>query len=441
MRGPMELDAVILASHPAGAARVHGLTLVERARRVATRAGARRVLVLDEDRARLTGWWRGGRVLVIRATDQMVHTPLVAPLVAVTAPAVAVAPAGAPAADVAPGEYAGAFLVDGAAADAALAALARGDDDRTIAARLVASGAAAVPHGAIARYPVRDARERRAAARLLESILIKPQDNAITRYLYRPVSLPLTRLLVRTPITPNQISYVVAVMAAIGLWVTAHASMSWAIAGTAIVLASSYLDCCDGEIARLKLQSSRYGAWLDTIVDELSSVGYMLAIGWHCHLHFGPQYFTPVLGPLPFDPWLVAMWASLATYLIGIYCIYYNIIVVVGSANSQDYASRLEVVPGDQPNTVRLRPVPAPPLQTARTLPRPLAMILAFLPNIVRRDFICWASLAFAVLQLTHVAFATLALGGVVTVVILGLDHARLRLARREIARRGQMII
>jgi hypothetical protein len=114
---------------------------------------------------------------------------------------------------------------------------------------------------------------------------------------------------------------------------------------------------------------------------------------------------------------------------------------VVGSANSQDYASRLEVVPGDQPNTVRLRPVAAPPLQTARTLPRPIAMILAFLPNIVRRDFICWASLVFAVLQLTHVAFATLVLGGVVAMFIVGVDHARLRLARRAIARRGQMIL
>jgi len=432
----MELDAVVIAATGGPSPRVHGLDLVERARRVATRAGARRVLVVDDDRAALDGWWRGGRVLVVRASDQLVHTPLVASLVATTAPAIATVPDAATATDLAPGAYAGAFIVDGAAADTALAALARGDDDRAIAARLRADGAAAIPHGPIARHPVRDRADARAAARMLESILIKPQDNAITRYLYRPVSLPLTRLLVRTPITPNQISYAVAVMAAIGLWVTAHASMGWAIAGTAIVLASSYLDCCDGEIARLKLLSSRYGAWLDTVVDELSSVGYMLAIGWHCHLHFGPGY----LGPLGFDPWLVVMGISLATYLIGIYCIYYNLIVVVGSANSQDYAGRLEIVPGDAPNTVRLRPAPVRASSPARELPRPIRAILDFAPNVVRRDFICWAALAYAVLHLTQVAFATLALGGVVTFVVLAIDHARLRLARRAIVRRGQVL-
>src|SRR5690349_325449 len=100
MRGPMELDSVILAD--AGSERrVHGLTLTERARRVATRAGARRVLVL-RDRAELAGWWRGGRVLVIRATDQLVHTPLVAALAASTAPALAVVPATPYARDLAP---------------------------------------------------------------------------------------------------------------------------------------------------------------------------------------------------------------------------------------------------------------------------------------------------------------------------------------------------
>ena len=62
-------------------------------------------------------------------------------------------------------------------------------------------GAATRAHGSIARHPVNDASDRDAAEQLLYRIVIKPQDNAITRYLYRPVSFPLTRLLVWTPIT------------------------------------------------------------------------------------------------------------------------------------------------------------------------------------------------------------------------------------------------
>ena len=73
-------------------------------------------------------------------------------------------------------------------------------------------------------------------------------------------------------------------LVAIGCWFTANASNTNALIGTVIVLAASYVDCCDGEVARVKLLSSRFGAWIDTIVDELSSVGYMAALGWHCHL-------------------------------------------------------------------------------------------------------------------------------------------------------------
>src|SRR5262249_40506903 len=210
----------------------------------------------------------------------------------------------------------------------AVEALAAGTSDEAIASQF----ATRVPHAAVARAPIGTPAERRAAHKLIYRILIKPQDNAITRYLYRPVSFPLTRMLVWTPITPNQISYLVAALVALGCWLTAHRSMNMALLGTVVVLAASYVDCCDGEVARVKLLSSRFGAWIDTIVDELSSVGYMVALGWHCHLYFGSDY----LGHFSFDPWTVLIAFSVVTYAWTIYCVYYNIIVAVGSANSQD---------------------------------------------------------------------------------------------------------
>ena len=41
-----------------------------------------------------------------------------------------------------------------------------------------------------------------------------------------------------------------------GCWLTADASYARATIGAGIVLFASYLDCCDGEIARLKLLAS-----------------------------------------------------------------------------------------------------------------------------------------------------------------------------------------
>jgi hypothetical protein len=267
---------------------------------------------------------------------------------------------------------------------------------------------------------------------MLYRILIKPQDNAITRYLYRPISFPLTRLLVWTPITPNQVSYLVAAIVALGCWITAHADMDLAIAGTAIVLAAAYLDCCDGEIARVKLMSSRFGAWIDTVVDELSSVGYMVALGWLCHLAYGPDY----LGELGFDPWLAAIALGIVTYGAAMYWIYYNIIYVAGSANSQDYAGSVEVVPGTRPGSVRIRPASTAP----RELPPWLAPIATYAPYLVRRDFISWAVLVLAILHWTQISFALLAFGGFVTAIVVMIDHVKLRRLQRSIRRGGQTL-
>jgi phosphatidylglycerophosphate synthase len=422
----MELDAVVLFD-ALSQQRIAGLTAGERAVRVARRAGATRVLVVDRVRDQLVAW-RGARrcpLLVLRA-DQLVHPPLVTPLVA-AAPADGLAIAVDP-----DGAFAGAVLATGEHAGRVIEALARGDGDAAIAQ----AATLRVLHGEIARHPIATPDERRAAHRLLYRILIKPQDNAITRRLYRPISSPLTRLLVWTPITPNQISSLVAVIAALGCWLTASASTSRVIAGTAVILAAAYLDCCDGEVARLKLLSSRLGAWIDTIIDELSSVGYMAALGWHCHLAYGPR----TLGDLGFDPWIAGIALGVVTYGGAMYCIYYNLIVGVGSANSQDYAGRFEVVPGGRPGSVRLRPAAARPIASRRELPRWLAVIATYAPYVVRRDFISWAALGFVVLHGAAVLFAALTLGGIVTFVIVAIDHVQLRRLRRSIVRGGQIL-
>jgi phosphatidylglycerophosphate synthase len=435
------LHAVVIAEGPHATGKVAGLTLRERAFRVATRAGATRILVIDgaAARQRLTGWVADGRpdaLLVVRASNQVVHTPLVSGLVAVDGSALAVAPPDPVAADLAPGAYAGAFVVRGPDIATAVAALAAGDDDTVIASRLAAS-ATAVAHGEIARHPATTRDERKAAARLLYRIIHKIQDNAITRYLFRPVSFPLTRLFLQTPITPNQISYLTGVLVLIGLWLSAQASMSSVLAGTVVVLAASYVDCCDGEVARLKLLSSKFGAWLDTVIDELSSIGYMLALGWHCHQYFGRYYF----GDLGFDPWIAAMGVGAAAFAWSIYAVYYNIIVVVGSANSQDYVGRFPEVAGDEPGTVMLRPAAGQAIAVDADKPALVRWFVTYAPYIIRRDFISWAAVLLVALHLTHVTFATLVIGGVGTTVVTLVDHIKLRAQQRSIARRGLRLV
>ncbi len=420
------LHALVIADSALARVRIAGLPAVERAIRVARRIGAKRVTVIDGAAARTSLVASREPLLVIRA-DQLVHTPLVAPLVDAIADdgiAISVDPDGA---------YAGAFIATGATAEAALVALARGDTDTAFVATTAPTE---VPHGEIARHAIGTLDERRAAHALLYRILVKPQDNAITRYLYRPVSLPLTRLLAKTPVTPNQISYFVGLLCLVGCWLTAHASFGYVIAGTTTLLVAAYVDCCDGEIARLKLLSSRYGAWVDTVIDELSSVGYMVALGLHCSAHFGRAYF----GAFSFDPWLVAATITAVIYVWCMYCIYYNIIVAVGSANSQDYVGKFDVVPGERPNSVKLRPAAAKAIPAAESLPPLLAFAATYGPYMFRRDFLAWFVTLLAVLHLTHISFAMQIVGGLAMLPVLTLDHLRLRKLRRSIVRGGQVV-
>src|SRR5258705_4806980 len=153
----MELDAVVLFD-ALSQQMIAGLTAGERAVRVARRAGAARVLVVDRVRDQLAAW-RGARrcpLLVLRA-DQLVHPPLVTPLVG-AAPADGLAIAVR-----ADGAYAGALLATGEHAGRVIEALARGDGDAAIAR----AATLRVPHAEIARHPIATPDERRAAHRLL----------------------------------------------------------------------------------------------------------------------------------------------------------------------------------------------------------------------------------------------------------------------------------
>lgn len=235
-----------------------------------------------------------------------------------------------------------------------------------------------------------------------------------------------------TPITPNQVSYLVAIIVAIGCWITAQASIASAAIGSTIVLAASYLDCCDGEIARVKLTSSKYGAWIDTVIDELSSIAYIAALGWHCYQHYGPQYFSV-------DVWRLAIILGIASNTWSMYCVYYNIIVGVGSANSQDYAGRFDVIPGDDPNTVRLRPIPQADAPADR--PAWITWLATYSLYIVRRDFLSWLAVVVCVVGATQFLFGFLTIGAWMMAIVLTVDHIWLRRLRHSLEREGKVLI
>lgn len=415
-RAPVTFDAIVLAASPHAREVVLGLTLVERGRRVAARSGARRVFVVEDAGAarELAAWHADGgapALLVLRAGDQVVHPPLAQALLEASGDRrIAVTPEGA---------YAGALWVARADAVAAVAALARDLDDAALAASLD-HPRTRVPHGRIARHPATTRDERRGATRMLMRILVKEdEDSPTSKYFYRPLSRPITRLLVSTPITPNQVTCVTLLLGILGAWVTAQAGQRNLILGAALIVAGCVIDGCDGELSRLRLTSSKFGAWFDTVVDEATTTMYFIALGLHTSAHH------------PDQTWIAPSIAiGLACYLTTVYGIYFFLIVVSKTGNSQHYIGDLEIVGTASDAVLRARPRSSRAPAWVKTLIRWFLLAL-------RRDFINLFALAVTFFNGYFMLYVMMLGGGVLTAVGIVPEHIKLRRQLREVARRG----
>ena len=93
--------------------------------------------------------------------------------------------------------------------------------------------------------------------------LVKDTDGFMSRYVERPLSLPISRRLAWTGVTPNQMSLI---SLGIGLSAAPFFLSSEPLVqsiGALLFFAHLVLDGCDGELARLKFQESRWGGILD----------------------------------------------------------------------------------------------------------------------------------------------------------------------------------
>ena len=113
----------------------------------------------------------------------------------------------------------------------------------------------------------------------------KPQDGFVSRFLNRPISSRITRLLVKFRIHPSAFTASIFVLPiAAGVFLLRGNYLSVLI-GAAIFQVFSILDGCDGEIARARNLESKFGERLDNVCDFLGSLIYVVALGTGLH-HF-----------------------------------------------------------------------------------------------------------------------------------------------------------
>lgn len=97
--------------------------------------------------------------------------------------------------------------------------------------------------------------------------------------LVRVLSRRLTPVLAALPVSANQITALSLVAGLAAAWVLARPGpWSGLLAGALLVLCY-VLDNCDGEIARMKGQCTRFGMHFDTFVDWLVHSAFFLGLG------------------------------------------------------------------------------------------------------------------------------------------------------------------
>ena len=205
-------------NHISPMTRIGGLPIVERVLRAAMRDGCRRIIA-----------WAPESAPGVRAVAERIGRPM-PPLVIATTDA----------------EWIQAI-----------------DADRHAASRYRVIGPGSIPSPALS---VKRREDLHAAELALRRAMFKPTDGVLARF-NRRMSLPLSVLLVRTPITANQISIGILSLGFAAAWLFSRGTYAACLMGAVMSLAASILDGCDGEVARLKYQESAFGCWLETIGD------------------------------------------------------------------------------------------------------------------------------------------------------------------------------
>jgi phosphatidylglycerophosphate synthase len=95
----------------------------------------------------------------------------------------------------------------------------------------------------------------------------------------REVSLRITRRLVTTRVTPNQLTYLMTLFGVLAAPALLVPGVPGAVLGVLMVQLYLLLDCVDGEVARWKKQFSLGGVYLDRVGAYLCDAAVLVGLG------------------------------------------------------------------------------------------------------------------------------------------------------------------
>ena len=124
---------------------------------------------------------------------------------------------------------------------------------------------------------------QKAEKTLLDSLQGKSADGPVSRWLNRPVSIRLSKVLVNFNITPNQISFFSFTLSMVAAGLFALGDYLYLALGGIVAQFASIIDGSDGEVARLKYLSSDYGGWFDAVLDRYADAFLLFGLTWYVY--------------------------------------------------------------------------------------------------------------------------------------------------------------
>jgi len=97
---------------------------------------------------------------------------------------------------------------------------------------------------------------------------------------YRTTSFKVTKLLLNTRVTPNQITYLEILLSLLAVFLISTAQHLYMVIGGVLFQISIFLDYLDGDVARAKSIESDFGNWLDMFAGRVRTPGILLGLTW-----------------------------------------------------------------------------------------------------------------------------------------------------------------
>ena len=137
--------------------------------------------------------------------------------------------------------------------------------------------------GASYVLPVRSVEEGARAKKVIFANVTKKSSGPVSKHFNSLLSLPLSKFLCEFGVTPNQVTLATTLVGLLSAWIVSLGTFgTLAVAGILFQLCAA-LDRVDGELARSTFTASAWGAWIDTVGDNLVYLAFIVGItvGYH----------------------------------------------------------------------------------------------------------------------------------------------------------------